>query len=72
MINNTFPRVRKQMAQIQMTQAELALRIGLTRVTVTRILTGRSSPTLDTCRAICRETGCTMQDFEREANDGKA
>lgn len=69
MINNTFPRVRKQMARIQMTQAELALRIGLTRVTVTRILTGRSSPTLDTCWAICRETGCTMQDFEREADN---
>ena len=69
MIDNAFPRVRRQMERIQMTQAELALRIGLTRVTVTRILTGRSSPTLDTCRAICRETGCTMHDFMMEATN---
>ena len=63
MIDNAFPRVRRQMERIQMTQADAQGKLGLTRVTVTRILTGRSSPTLDTCRAIYRETGCTMHDF---------
>lgn len=52
-----FPEIRKQMKAIDMTQEELAYRMGKSRVYVTRIFTGRTSPRIDKLIRIMDITG---------------
>ena len=42
-----FPELRRQMKEIDMTQDELAYYMGRSRVYVTRVFTGKTSPRLD-------------------------
>lgn len=52
-----FPEIRKQMKAIDMTQEELAYRMGRSRVYVTRVFTGKTSPRLDEIIKIMDITG---------------
>ena len=69
MIRVAYPRIADRLRDIRMTQPELAHGVGVTPITMSHYMTGRTTPTLDTCRAICRETGCTMHDFMMEATN---
>ncbi len=44
-------------------QLELARRVGVTRQTIGMIESGDYNPTLKLCRAICRELGKTLDDL---------
>lgn len=53
-----FARMEKDMSQI-----ELAKRVGVTRQTIGMIETGDYNPTLKLCIAICKELGKTLNDL---------
>ncbi|MEE1243008.1 MAG: helix-turn-helix transcriptional regulator [Frisingicoccus sp.] len=61
-----FARMEKDMSQI-----ELAKRIGVTRQTIGMIEAGDYNPSLKLCIAICRELGKTLNDifWEEEENE---
>ncbi|WP_405321286.1 helix-turn-helix transcriptional regulator [Frisingicoccus sp.] len=61
-----FARMEKDMSQI-----ELAKRIGVTRQTIGMIEAGDYNPSLKLCIAICRELGKTLDDifWEEEENE---
>ena len=61
-----FARMEKDMSQI-----ELAKRIGVTRQTIGMIEAGDYNPSLKLCIAICRELGRTLDDifWEEEENE---
>ena len=63
-----FARIEKDISQI-----ELAKRVGVTRQTIGMIEAGDYNPTLKLCIAICRELGKTLDDifWEDEENDKK-
>ena len=54
-------------------QTDLAKRIGVTRQTIGMIEAGDYNPTLKLCIAICRELGKTLDDifWEDEENEKK-
>lgn len=53
-----FARMEKDLSQI-----ELAKRVGVTRQTIGMIESGDYNPTLNLCIAICRELGKTLDDI---------
>ena len=61
-----FARMEKDISQI-----ELAKRVGVTRQTIGMIEAGDYNPTLKLCIAICRELGKTLDDifWEEEENE---
>lgn len=61
-----FARMEKDMSQI-----ELAKRVGVTRQTIGMIEAGDYNPTLKLCISICRELGKTLDDifWEEESNE---
>ena len=50
-------------AEKDMTQAELAAAVGVTRQTMNAIEKGEYNPTIKLCRAICRVLGRTLDDL---------
>ena len=63
MIQTALPHLAEHLKQIRMTQTELAHRIGVTPVTMSHYMTGRTTPTLRTVKAICRETGLSLAEL---------
>ena len=63
-----FARIEKDISQI-----ELAKRVGVTRQTIGMIEAGDYNPTLKLCVAICKELGKTLDDifWEDEENEKK-
>ncbi|MGN0389081.1 MAG: helix-turn-helix transcriptional regulator [Suilimivivens sp.] len=63
-----FARIEKDISQI-----ELAKRVGVTRQTIGMIEAGDYNPTLKLCIAICRELGKTLDEifWEEEENEKK-
>ena len=61
-----FARIEKDISQI-----ELAKRVGVTRQTIGMIEAGDYNPTLKLCLAICRELGKTLDEifWEEDEND---
>lgn len=59
-----FARIEKDISQI-----ELAKRIGVTRQTIGMIEAGDYNPSLKLCIAICKELGKTLDDIFWEEND---
>ena len=61
-----FARMEKDISQI-----ELAKRVGVTRQTIGMIEAGDYNPTLKLCLAICRELGKTLDDifWEEKGNE---
>jgi putative transcriptional regulator len=50
-------------AEKDMTQAELAAAVGVTRQTMNAIEKGEYNPTIKLCRAICRALDRTLDDL---------
>lgn len=50
-------------AENDITQEELADKIGVTRQTISLIEAGKYNPTLNLCIAICKELGKTLDDL---------
>ena len=59
-------------AQKDMTQAELAAAIGVTRQTINAIEKGEYNPTIRLCRAICRVLGKTLDELFWEDEEDEA
>lgn len=53
----------------QLSQAELARRVGVSRQTVNMIESGDYNPTLALCIRICRELGKTLDELFWEGED---
>ncbi|AIY81502.1 helix-turn-helix transcriptional regulator [Clostridium botulinum] len=57
-------------AQLDMTQKQLAEKIGISRQTTNAIEQGDYNPTIKLCRAICKALGKGLDDlFWEEEND---
>ena len=57
-------------AQLDMTQKQLAERVGISRQTMNAIEQGEYNPTIKLCRAICKVLGKTLDDlFGEEERD---
>lgn len=57
-------------AQLDMTQKQLAERVGISRQTMNAIEQGEYNPTIKLCRAICKVLGKTLDDlFGEEESD---
>jgi putative transcriptional regulator len=66
------PRIKLKLARVEhdLTQAELAERVGVTRQTIGLIENGRYNPTLNLCVAIAKALGKTLDDlFWKESED---
>ena len=61
-----FARIEKDISQI-----ELAKRVGVTRQTIGMIEAGDYNPTLKLCIAICRELGKPLDDIFREDEENE-
>lgn len=46
-----------------MSQAELAVRVGVTRQAINAVESGEYNPTIALCRAICLALGTTLDDL---------
>lgn len=55
-----------------MSQADLAQTVGVTRQTVSLIEKGEYNPSLRLCKAICRALGKTLNDIFWEGEDENA
>lgn len=62
---NDMKNMRMKVARMEknLSQIELAERIGVTRQTIGMIESGAYNPTLKLCIAICRELGKTLNDL---------
>jgi putative transcriptional regulator len=69
-VTNDIRRLRFQ--RDEMTQAELAQRIGVTRQTVIAIEQGRYSPTLEMAFRIARALGVRLEDVFQYPDEGVA
>lgn len=57
-------------AQLDLTQKELAEKVGISRQTMNAIEQGEYNPTIKLCRAICRVLGKSLDDlFGEEDNN---
>ena len=57
-------------AQLDLTQKELAEKVGISRQTMNSIEQGEYNPTIKLCRAICRVLGKSLDDlFWEEDNN---
>jgi putative transcriptional regulator len=59
------PRIKLKLARVErnLTQAELAEKVGVTRQTIGLIENGRYNPTLNLCIAIARALDKTLNDL---------
>jgi len=58
-------------AQLDITQKQLAEKVGISRQTMNAIEQGEYNPTIKLCRAICKALGKKLDDlFGGEENDG--
>ncbi|MDD3307179.1 MAG: helix-turn-helix transcriptional regulator [Acetobacterium sp.] len=58
-------------AEKDLSQEELAKRIGVTRQTIGMIEAGKFNPSLQLCIAICKALGKTLNDLFWEENDNE-
>lgn len=58
-------------AQLDMTQKELAERVGVSRQTMNAIEKGEYNPTIKLCRSICKVLGKKLDDLFREDDDNE-
>ena len=59
-------------AQLDLTQKQLADKVGISRQTMNAIEQGDYNPTIKLCRAICHALGTTLDElFWEEENDEK-
>ncbi len=58
-------------AQLDLTQKELAEKVGISRQTMNAIEQGEYNPTIKLCRAICRVLGKSLDDlfWEDDSNE---
>lgn len=56
-------------AQLDMTQKQLAEKVGISRQTMNAIEQGEYNPTIKLCRAICRALEKTLDDLFWEEDD---
>lgn len=56
-------------AQLDMTQKQLAEKVGISRQTMNAIEQGDYNPTIKLCRAICRALGKTLDDLFGEEEE---
>ena len=56
-------RMKLKRMEKDMSQSELAERVGVTRQTIGMVEAGDYNPTLKLCVDICRELGCTLNDL---------
>ncbi len=56
-------RLKAARASLDMSQEELAARVGVSRQTISAIEKGDYNPTIKLCVAICRELGRTLDDL---------
>lgn len=66
-------KVRFARLEKDISQTELAKRVGVTRQTIGMIEAGDYNPTLKLCVAICKELGKTLNDlfWEEDTDDKK-
>ncbi len=57
--------------EINMSQAELAEKAGVTRQTIGLIEAGDFNPSIKLCNAICRALGVTLNDIFWEENENE-
>lgn len=63
-------RLKGARASLDMSQQELANRVGVSRQTINAIEKGDYNPTIKLCLSICRELGKTLDElFWEENND---
>ncbi|APF22198.1 helix-turn-helix transcriptional regulator [Clostridium butyricum] len=58
-------------AQLDMTQKELAERVGVSRQTMNAIEKGEYNPTIKLCRSICKVLGKKLDDLFWEDEDNE-
>ena len=58
-------------AQLDMTQKELAERVGVSRQTMNAIEKGEYNPTIKLCRSICKVLGKKLDDLIWEDDDNE-
>jgi len=58
-------------AEKDLSQEELAKRVGVTRQTIGMIEAGKFNPSLQLCIAICKALGKTLNDLFWEENDNE-
>ncbi|MGI6013780.1 MAG: helix-turn-helix transcriptional regulator [Oscillospiraceae bacterium] len=59
-------------AQLDITQKELAERVGVSRQTMNAIEQGQYNPTIKLCRAICRVLGKSLDELFGEETENEA
>jgi putative transcriptional regulator len=62
-------KMKQSRLERQLSQAELARRVGVSRQTVNMIESGDYNPTLALCIRICRELGKTLDELFWEVED---
>ena len=55
-------------AAMDLSQQDLAERVGVSRQTINAIEKGDYNPTINLCRAICKELGRTLDELFRETD----
>ena len=58
-------------AQLDMTQKQLAEKVGVSRQTMNAIEQGEYNPTIKLCRSICRVLGKSLDDLFWEEEDNE-
>ncbi len=64
-------KLKASRAEKDISQEELAKRVGVTRQTIGMIETGKFNPSLQLCIAICKALGRTLNDLFWEDNDNE-
>ena len=64
-------KVKFRRIELNMSQAELAQKTGVTRQTIGLIEAGEFNPSLKLCIAICRALGATLNDLFWEENENE-
>lgn len=57
--------------ELNMSQTELAKRVGVTRQTIGLIEAGEFNPSVNLCIAICKALGVTLNDLFWEVNENE-
>lgn len=65
--------IKMKVARVEkdISQEELAKRVGVTRQTIGMIEAGKFNPSLQLCIAICKALGKTLNDLFWEENDNE-
>lgn len=64
-------KLKASRAEKDISQEELAKRVGVTRQTIGMIETGKFNPSLQLCIAICKALGKTLNDLFWEEDDNE-